>query len=342
MDKQNQNLNQETTVLDFLNYIKNIIKKIISFTGEIFKYIFNTILSFFVLLKRNIIFIVVTVIIFGTVGYFDKEILPASYDYEMIVEPNYNSTNSLYQLINSYNEQAESNDATFFKGIKKINIYPIKTFTNDLAVFYSTVKKLSNNSENVNIIDTIFTKELIENFRKNINNTDYPYQKIYINSSVELSSKELKDKILVPIENDPYFKQCRNAKITSIDYKIEQSKKELKLIDTLLLSIAKRNISNIPTSSSLSFSAENKNNVETDLLNKSTDFIKKLADLELERVKLSQVITLISEPQKVINKTLITEGRISSYSLYGLLFAISILLFIQFVKYLNKFEKKHS
>lgn len=339
------NLNQETTVLDFLNYIKNIIKKILSFIGEMFKYIFNTIISFFILLKRNIIFIIVSVIIFGTVGYFDKEFLPVSYDYEMIVEPNYNSTNSLYQLINSYNEQAKSNDNSFFKVIKKINIHPIKTYTNDLAVFYNTVNKFSKNSENVNIIDTIFTKELIESFRKNINNidnTDYPYQTIYISSSIELSSKEIKNKILGPIENDPYFKQFRNVKITSINYKIKQSKKELQLIDTLLLSIAKRNISNIPTYSSLSFSAENKNNVETDLLNKSTDLIKKLADLELERVKLSQVITLISEPQKVINKTLITEGSISSYSLYGLLFAISILLFIQFVKYLNKFEKRNS
>lgn len=336
MTKQNQN--HEVNIIDFFNYLINIVKKIGTKIINIFEKIFKTILWFFILLKKYFLLILIVVIISGVLGYLNKGIIPIYYNYDMIVEPNFNSSKTLYQLIDSYNKLA-SNKESKLKGLKNISIQPIKSLTEELNIFYTTIK----NNDNIVKNDSIFSKnfELINKFRQYLVDTDYLKHSIHITSTNKLSSEEIKNEILSPFEYDPFFSRVKEAYLNSIDTKSKIYKNELKIIDTLLLSIAKGDKSKI-SASSLSINKDSKTNVEQDLLNKALKITQLLADTEVEKVQKSQVITLISEPQLVDNNSLITNRSTYSFILYGFLFSIFIILLIQFVKYLNKFEKKHS
>ncbi len=337
MDNQNQNPNQETDILVLLDYFKNGFKKIFTGIGNLFRYILHLILWFFVLLKRYTVLVLVCVILFSIIGYYNKRILPPSYVYEMVVQPNFNSAKSLYQLVDSYDELAGTDDL-FFKNIKQIKIAPVKSFTNDLDVFYNVV-----NNNSVDKRDTIFSKEYkIETFRKNIVNTDYPLQTIILKSSSLLSTKEIKKKILDPIETDPYFSQYKNSVLKSLEIKTLYYKKDLQRIDTLLLAQINAGKSRTRASSSLSINGDSKNNLEDDLLKRSSQITDALAGLEMDKATFSNVVKVISEPQMVDNKSSMIKRGTLSFAGYGFIFSLLIIFLIQFVKYLNKFEKEHS
>ncbi|MCO6563866.1 MAG: hypothetical protein J6581_00325 [Apibacter sp.] len=338
MDRQNQNSNQEISILDLLHYFEKIIKKVLSPIGNFFKSFINAILGFFILLKRYYLFILITVIIFGIIGYFNKKVLPRNYNYEMVLAPNFKSTTKLYQQINSYNQLCGNIDSTFFKDLKSISITPIKTFTSELNIFYDIVHKNTDFYKN----DTIFSRQYkIDKFKNLLVDTDYPNHIVHIIALNKISPEEIKSRIIHPIENDPFYKRIKEANLKSIDIKTEIYKNGLKLIDSLLLSIAKGDKAK-SSNSSISFNGESKTNVEQDLLNKTLELTKSLAEKEVEKVQKSQVITVISEPQLVDSKFLLYKRNTFSFALSGFLFSIFIILFIQFVKFLNKFEKKHS
>lgn len=336
--ENNKNLNPDLDFISLLDYFKNIFKNFISSTLNFFwKNIITPLLWFFILLKRYFFIIVITVIIFGLVGYFNKRVLPSYYNYEMILAPNFKSASKLYQQINSYNQSCGKLDNAFFKDLKSISISPIKTFTSELDIFYRYVQKNSDFYKN----DTIFSRQFkIEDFRKLLVDTDYPNHIVYITSLKKLSPDEIKSKIIDPIENDIFYKKIKDANLNSLDIKRNLYKKDLKVIDTLLLSIAKGDKTKV--SSSISLNGESKTNVEQDLLNKSLEITKSLAEVEVEKVQESQVISLISEPQLVNSKSLFYKRDTLTFALAGLIFSIAVILLIQFVKYLNKFEKKHS
>jgi hypothetical protein len=345
MNNQNQkpDQNQETDILILLDYFKNGIKKIFTKIGNLFTFILNAIIWFCILLKRYFILTVVCIILFSILGYYNKIISPPSYNYEMVLQPNYNSTKYLYQLVDSYNQLTETEDP-IFKNIKQIKITPVKSFTNDLTTFFNIINNINNNgnTDTDNKNDTIFSRQYkIEDFRKNIAETDYSLHTIFIKSSVLLSPKEIKDKIISPIETEPFYSQLKNSYLKSIETKEKYYKKNLQRIDTLLLALADRDKSNT-ISSTLSIKGDSRNNVEDDLLNRSVKITEALASLETDRAIHSNVIKIVSEPQLVANKSKLIKRNTIPFIIYGFLFSVFLIFLIQFIKYLNKFEKEHS
>lgn len=337
MDKQNQNLNQEISILDLLHYFEKIIKKVLSSICDFFKSFIKSILWFFILLKRYFLFILITVIIFGIVGFFNKKVLPNYYNFEMVLAPNFKSTTKLYQQINSYNKLCGNIDSVFFKDLKSISIAPIKTFTNELNIFYDIVHKNSDFYKN----DTIFSRQFkINNFKNLLVDTDYPNHIVQITALHKVSPEEIKSKIIDPIEKDPFYKRIKEAHLKSIDIKAEIYKNELNLIDSLLVSIAKGDKVKA-SGSTISLNGESKTNVEQDLINKTLEITKLLSEKEVEKIQKSQVIKVVSEPQLIDSKSLLNTRNTFSFALTGFLFSILIILLIQFIKFLNKFEKKH-
>ncbi|MCT6868578.1 hypothetical protein [Apibacter sp.] len=337
MERQDSTSRQEINILDLLNYFKNGIIKIFTCIGNFFTNIFNALINFFILLKRFFVLIVAFVIISGAIGYYNDEISPALYNYEMIIEPNFKSTKTIYQQINSYEKLSGSKENEFYKDLKSISIFPIKSFTNEIEIYY---KILDDNEDNNR--DTILSSQFkISNFIKKLVDTDYPTHTISIKSKRKLSSEEIKSEILQPIENDPYCSRMKESYLRSLDIRSKIYTYELKIIDSLLLSRTKSPIS--ATSTSLFLNGNTKNNVEMDLLTAAMNRTRYLSEIEIEKVKKSQVISVLSQPQLVDeNKFLFVKKNTYAYAFYGFLLSLSIIFLIGFVKYLNDFKKKHS
>ena len=336
MERQDSSPRQEISLLDLLDYFKNGIIKIFTYISNFFVSIFNAVIKFFIFLKRYFVLIVAIVIISGAIGYY-HDTVSELYNYEMIVEPNFKSTKTIYQQIESYERLSGSNENQFYKDLKSISINPRISFTNEIEIYY----EILDNNLGYNR-DTILSRQFrISDFIKKLGATDYPIHTISIRSKRKLSSEEIKSKILQPIENDPYYSSVKNSYLKSLDIKSKIYAHELKIIDSLLLSRTKGAIST--TSTSLILNGDTKNNVEMDLLSAAMNRTRYLSEIEVEKVKKSQVISLLSQPQLVDeNKFLFAKNNTYAYAFCGFLLSLSIILLIGFAKYLNNFEKKHS
>lgn len=340
----NQNTHQETDILVLLDYFKKGIKGIFRGIGNFFKGIFTLIIHFLILIKKYWILIVSCILVFAIVGFFNKNILPPAYNYEMIVQPNFNSTGSLYQLVSSCDTRAGNPDDAFFKDIKSVRILPVKSLTEDVNIYYNTVgNAFSENAgfKQADNRDTIFFRQYeIAKFKSEITDKDYPRQIISIKSAVPLNEQQIQSKIIDPLENDPYYVKYRESYMKSIDLQTKYNTLNLQRIDTLLLALAKGETTKTQ-SQTLTISGEAKNNLETDLLEQSRNFFHALADSEIRKNLYSDVIRVIAPPSLVNAKSIVKRST-TAFALYGLLFSLFVIFGIQTVKFLNQYEKEHA
>ncbi|MDX1365831.1 MAG: hypothetical protein R3243_16620, partial [Arenibacter latericius] len=91
--------------------IGNGLKKLFLFLGNIFKSIFHVIILFLLFLQRHFLKFVITGVIGLALGIYLDMTKEPRYLSTMVVEPNFNSVQQLYNNINFYNELAEAKDS---------------------------------------------------------------------------------------------------------------------------------------------------------------------------------------------------------------------------------------
>lgn len=338
--------NQETDIIVLLNYFKKGIKNFFSGIGNFFKSIIFAFLYLLILIKRYFIFVVGCIVIFGVIGYFNKDILPQSYTYEIIVQPNYNSTESLYNLVDSYKKQSELKNSKdpFFNALTAIKIEPIKSFSYDVDVFYNTIgNDFSQNNafKQGDSRDTIFFRQYkIKDFQKDIKPEDYPIQKIILKTNTVLNYKSIDNKFTQPFESDPFYINYKKAILSSIDLQTKNYSNNLNKIDTLLVALADGKATRSETNS-ISLKGEAKNNLEDDLLKRSIELTGSISSLQVKKALYSDIIKVLSSAKLVQGNSKIERGTIP-FAFYGFIFSFLIILLIQLYKYLNKFEKERN
>jgi len=339
----NQNNHQETDIIVLLDNFKNGIKSIFRRIGKFFKSLFTLVIYFLILVKKYWILVASCVIIFGIVGFFNKNILPTSYHYEMIVQPNYNSSHSLYQIINSCDALSGNPDDAVFKNIKSVKVSPIKSLSEAVNAYYNVIG--GHFSENTNFKqsssrDTLFFKQYkISDFQKSISDKDYLFQKISVKSRIPLTQQQIEEKIIAPLQKDFFYRQYRDSYMRSIDLQSKYYTLNMQRIDTLLLALAKEGTSKALPQSSLILNGESKTSIEADLLEQSRNFSSLLADLEMQKNLYSDVIRIIAPPSRVFND--VVKINTTTCAFYGLIFSLLIIFGIQIAKYLKQYEKEH-
>lgn len=217
--------------------LSQISKKI----GEFFESISNLIFSGILFIKRNIIIFISLFIVGAGIGYYlDKN--SNSYEHEIIVAPNFGSTDYLYDKIDLLESKIKERDTVFLKSIGiqnpkslgKIEIEPII----DIYNFVNNNANSVNNAQNTQNFELV--KLLSEDgdvnkvIKDKTTSKNYGRHIIHINTRGFANEKTMINPIMNYLNQNKYYQNIQKVYVNNVKIKMKQNEAIIGQIDGLL------------------------------------------------------------------------------------------------------------
>lgn len=294
----------------------------------------NSFYNFVLFLKRNAIIIAILIIGGGVLGYFlDKG--PKGYQNKILVTPNFNSADYLYEKVELLNNKILEKDTVFLKslGIKntkklgKIDVEPVT----DLYGFLNENENLFTDRQNDIKLEVFQIMAEKGNLDKVIEDEalakNYKYHLITISSSRETSHEKTTRPILDFLNDSPYFAEAQKEYIKSVDQAIAEN-------DSTILQI--NNIMKDYTANRSSSSVYYNDNTDIARLVQNKSVL--LEKQKLNRIDKVNYTRIIKDNAILLNvdKVGITSGRMKI--ILPLLFFFIFILLMRF----KNFYKRHT
>ena len=224
MNKNEPN-NQEDQEID----LTQISKKIKSFFEGINTLIFKCI-QFFV--KRVIVISILILVGVGLGMFLDET--QKTYDHQIIVTPNFESTDYLYSKINLLESKIKERDTVFLKeivGIKK----PKEILKIEIKPITDVYKFIENKTENFELIKLMAEggdiKKILED---NLTSKNYPLHTITFKTNKTTNDIETVQPIINYLNETNYYKKIQKETINNIQIKMIQNDTIISQINGLL------------------------------------------------------------------------------------------------------------
>ncbi|WP_086476194.1 hypothetical protein [Arenibacter amylolyticus] len=340
---------EEIDLGQLFQLIGNAFKKFFRFIGNIFKGIFHVIILFLLFLQRHFLKFTIAAVIGLAIGiYLDMTKTP-KYVSTMVVEPNFNSVQQLYNNINFYNELAEAQDSVALAEALNISVQEaadIKKF--DVDSYSDDNQKIALFDKFVRSLDSTTKKAIdIDKYLKNFNSFDARFHTISVTATNNSVAKKIQPSIINSISRNEYFKLQQNISDLNISLQDSLYKKQLMEVDSLqylykrvMIKEAEKPMQG--TSISLG-QGEGKENKELALINEVERLKENLVLLNTERANKSSILNVISAfPRTGVE----VKGVLNSYKFWIPLGFIGLTLLLlglmELNTYLNHYQKKET
>lgn len=321
-------------------------KKLFNFIGSIFNGIFNVIISFLLFIQQHFIKFVIAGVIGVAVGIALDMTKQPIYVSTMVVEPNFQSAQQLYNNINFYNELTRSEDSVALAeslGIEVSEAATIKEFS--VESYSDENQKVKLFDEFIKTLDTTTRKAIdMEVFLENFNSFDAKYHNIIVKATNSMVAKKLQEPIISSISFNQYFLKLKNTQTENIDLQRGVLANQISEIDSLQLLYKNVMIKQADkplqgTSISLGDQGIAQQSRELDLINKIDDIKEEMVELNQLEANKSNILNVISDfPRRGVED----KGFFKSYKVLIPVFLIGLLLFALSVLELNKFLKQYN
>ncbi len=298
MSKENMS-SEEVDLGSLFKIIGKGIQNFFKAIGNFFTTLFHYVILFLLFLRNNAIKLGVAALIGAGIGLYLDFTKPAVYSSKMIVEPNFKSTQQLYNNIAFYHELVKQKDTLLLA--KSLNISSIEA--SKLKGFY--IKPIKNDNEKYEAfnkfaqeLDTVFAKNIdIRDFKDEFSDIDYKYHSIKVKSTNGLIFNKLGAPIINSIENNTYFKNLK--RINDENFKQNQLVlvKSLSEIDTLrkiynevLITEAKK----MESGTSITLAQGVKKTEEVELFNESLKLNEELIENNKEKAETAEILNVVS------------------------------------------------
>lgn len=345
--RNNQPPNEEVDLGQLFNAIGRLFERFFRFIGRIFTGLFGVVVLFLLFLQKHFIKLVIVVVagvILGTILDKGKEPLYIS---TMVIEPNFNSVQQLYNNVRFYNELAKAKDSLSLS--EALNI----TTKEALSIKNFSIESYSDENQKIVLFDRFVrsldstTKKAIDMkaYLKNFNSFDARFHTISVISSDNTVAKKLQSAIISSVSNNSYFNLQKNISDNNIKLQDSLYKKQIAEIDSLqllykrvMLKEAERAIQG--TNISLGETGE-QNNKELSLINKMEELKMGLVKLNNERGNRSSILNVISDfPRKGVRDSgLLKSNKFQIPALFLIVTAL-VLLLLSLNKYLKNYRRK--
>lgn len=325
----NQNLSDEIDLGQLFHMI-----------GKGFRSIFKAILRLFLYLKKNALILIGLAVIGAAIGFGLNQIVNKRLKTEIIVKPNLESKDYLYDVVDELQSNIIARDTAFFKSIG-IDVTRIKGF----EVAIEPVEEKSNRS---NMDEDIKYLELLEKFQNNTFVSDVVKSEILNKSSLNhritifyKNAQEGDDyakKIIAYINSNEYFNELVKIHRENALERIEYNNGLVKQVDELIISYSNKmaNLQNNSVEGKIILDAER----ESDITEFFTIKNRLIKDTELKKLELHEqqsVISIINFGKvQQVRKSLLGKNIILiPFILMSLFFLVSI------IKFLNRKAKEN-
>jgi hypothetical protein len=291
--------------------------------GGFFENIFTLIFKGFLFIKRNIIWVGILFVIGAGLGYYmDKT--TKIYDSQLIVAPNFGSTDYLYAKIELLNSKIEDGDTLFLKEvvgiknskkIKKISISPIT----------DVYKFIENKPQNFELIKLMSEDGDIKKVvNESVTSKNYPYHLISFTTDNLTYNENTVQPILEYLNDSDYYKKIQKEYLNNVKIKMIENDSIITQINGFLNTF-NNTINGTQKSDKLVYYNENS---QLDEVIKTKDYLvaeqgnQRIALVNLDKIIKDNSITLNIKNNKAPNgkmKMIVPIFFILLFLIFGLL-----------------------
>lgn len=305
--------------------------------GRGFNAIFRFFLRVFLYLKKNIFILIGLAIIGLAAGYGLNQIITKKLKTEVIVEPQIESKNYLYDVVNEIQANIKAKDTAFFKSIGiddidfdglEVTISPVddnKESTESEMKYLELLQSF----ENTDAIADIVRAELQ-------NKSSFNHRITFYFKNVQLG-KQFANQVLGYINSNPYFERLIEVNRSNAESRIEQNQILLKQVDEIILNYTSGLAAKANTAVSDRIVLDTQEQVNiADLFEYKNRLIR---DIEMKKLELEEQ----KEPVNIINfgKTQVVHKSFFGKNIILIpLVLVSLFFLISFLEYLNRKSKE--
>ena len=308
--------------------------QIFQMIGKGFNSIFRSFLSLYLFLKRNAVILLVLGVLGVAMGFGINQIVTKKVKIDVIVKPNLESKNYLYDVVAEIQANIKAEDSIFFKSLG-ISIEEIKDFKIEVSPVSGNEKK--------NLETEMKYLELLQKFENSGAISDIVRAEILDKSSLDqritfLYKEDIKKGeeyagiLMNYINSNAYYKEIVRTYTENAQGRLKLNDSLIKQIDELIANYSKKMLKeDTATEGRIVFDNEQQLNIPQ-LFGLKNELIKdtEAKRLELERRKDALTIINFGKPQKII-KPVYQKNIV----LFPLIF-IGIFFLITITKYLNE------
>lgn len=314
--------------------------------------VLTTAFHFFILilvfLKKHLLKLGTAIVIGAIAGLFIENIKPAEYHSEMVVQTNFGSGFQLYKQVTYLNNLVLKKDTIPLSQALQISTEEASQLKYFKITAYEPKRNLYKSyDEYIKSTDTIYTRNLkIEDFKRRLDEYDYPYHEVTVKSSSKSIFKKLSKGIKTLVENE-YFQKKRDLKKNELEHKSIILQKNMVQIDSLrslyqkvaLLEAQRLTRTAATVEISQKESDNSKNDIE--LFITSNNILNELDDLNEQIISNENILNIMSDFSEVgvLNKKITNKKYFQMAWLFGSIMLLYILL-VQLNGYLNNYQKK--
>lgn len=266
--------------------LNQLTQKIGKSVGNFGYFIFNSI-QFFI--KHGIA--IVLLLILGLAAGFYLSSVQKKYDHKIIVLPNFNSTEYLYNKINLLNIKIEDKDTVFLKsiGIK----YPEKLREIKIEAIIDPYDFVNGKESNMEMLKLIAEDGSMEKVVKDeMTSMKYEYHQILIISKDKINRENTIDPLMNYLNNNSYFTLIQKNAVENLKNKIKYTEQTLNQVNGILDNFSNGDNKYGADSKLMYYNNEN-SEIDNVLKTKST-LVSELGYYKLELVNTEKIIRELS------------------------------------------------
>ncbi|WP_026977261.1 hypothetical protein [Flavobacterium tegetincola] len=266
--------------------LNQLTQKIGKSIGNFGYFIFNSI-QFFI--KHGIA--IVLLLILGLAAGFYLSSVQKKYDHKIIVLPNFNSTEYLYNKINLLNIKIEDKDTVFLKsiGIK----YPEKLREIKIEAIIDPYDFVNGKESNMEMLKLIAEDGSMEKVVKDeMTSMKYEYHQILIISKDKINRENTVDPLMNFLNNNSYFTLIQKNEVENLKNKIKYTEQTLNQVNGILDNFS--NGDNKYGSDSKLMYYNNENSEIDNVLKTKSTLVSELGYYKLELVNTEKIIRELS------------------------------------------------
>lgn len=322
-------------------------KNLFDFIGSIFKKLFELLILILLFFQRHFIKFVIAGILGLILGFIADKLVSTKYISTMVVEPNFNSVQQLYNNVNFYNELANAQDSVSLAEALEVSVAEAAT----LRTF--EIESYADENQKVKLFDA-FVRELdsttrntidLENFMENFNSFDARFHNISVVATDPYVARKAQPALINSIVRNDYFSLQKDVARRNFDVQDSIMRKQLAEIDSLQLlykRVMEKEAEKPMQGTNISLGENGKEESREIALITQIDVLKQgLVELNQERANKSEIINVISEfPRRGVE----LKGFLNSFKilipvlLLGLM--LMLLLMLEVNRLLNAYKKK--
>jgi hypothetical protein len=303
--------------------------------GRGFNAIFRWILRVFLYLKKNMLLLIGLVVVGLAIGYGLNKIISKKYKTEVIVKPQIESKNYLYDVINELKSNIGSRDILFFKSIGIDNID-----FNGLNIEISRVTEVGNSESDLKYLELLQTFEntdaIADIVRAELQNKSSFNHRITFYYKNADFGREFAQKVLNYINTNTYFNGLLEVYRSNANARIDEDQKLLTQVDQIITNYTTGLASKGSSSSNDRIVLDNQEQVNiADIFEYKTGLIR---DIETKKLELEERTV----PVSIIN---LGQPQVEQKSFFGKsivlipVIFVSVFFILSVLVYLNRKSK---